>query len=109
MAHLFDDMTEEQAIKKYIRKGGKYKRFFLEVKSRDNNKCIKCGSEKRIHVHHIVSISENGELAADVSNGVCLCKECHTDFHIRFMGGFARPCNRNDFNNWFNEVNRDDA
>lgn len=100
MAQLFDGITEEQAIQKYTRKSGKYKRFLDEVKTRDGNKCIKCGSDKHIHVHHIVSISENGELATDISNGACLCKKCHTDFHVRFMGAFCKPCNRNDFDNW---------
>jgi len=52
-----------------------------EVLERDK-KCIKCGSLKKLEVHHIHLEMCGG--SEELDNLVTLCKECHTDFHKRF-------------------------
>jgi len=46
---------------------------------RDKYKCQHCGSIKNLQVHHIRYRSQGG--TNRVSNGICLCKNCHWDLH----------------------------
>ena len=85
------------------RKGEKYNRFISDCLKRDNKTCQNCGSTTNIHVHHIVNISSNNELVTNVDNGICLCKQCHTDFHVNFNGGFKEPCNQDDLDKWMSK------
>ena len=45
--------------------------------------CDKCGDSTggNLVAHHLESWGSNKELRYSVSNGVCLCKNCHTIFH----------------------------
>lgn len=36
-----------------------------------------CGSRRRIQVHHIKTWSNAAHLRYEVSNGICLCYNCH--------------------------------
>lgn len=51
------------------------------VKERDKNKCKQCGSNDRLHSHHIKPKSMYPDLKYDISNGVTLCAECHAKEH----------------------------
>lgn len=50
-----------------------------EVKVRDDESCIRCGSARDIEIHHIIP----GESTPD--NLAILCRDCHSDAHA---GGF---------------------
>ena len=54
-----------------------YKNWRKKVLKRDGNKCVKCNSDKKLHVHHIVPWIENEELRFDMNNGMTLCNSCH--------------------------------
>lgn len=54
-----------------------YKKFRKAVRSRDGNKCKKCGSRKQLHVHHIRTWESSPELRFVETNGITLCKKCH--------------------------------
>lgn len=58
-----------------------YKEFRRKVLYRDRFRCqypdCKCGSKKRLHVHHIVPWSQAPSLRYEVTNGITLCKEHH--------------------------------
>jgi len=43
--------------------------------------CVDCGSEENLHAHHKIPISENKDMATDVSNDVILCATCHSKQH----------------------------
>lgn len=64
-----------------------YKDWRNIVLKRDYYTCkccgIKSGIGKRVilHVHHIFNFADNFDLKYDVDNGICLCKECHKNFH----------------------------
>jgi len=73
---------------KYKRKGTRgcndYNTWRAKVLRRDNYKCVKCGFDKDLQVHHINQYIDNIFLRTKVSNGVTLCKQCH---------GIAHPWN----------------
>lgn len=48
-----------------------------KVKDRDGNKCMKCGSQNKLHAHHIIPWRVNKFLRFDISNGTTLCNSCH--------------------------------
>lgn len=49
-----------------------------EVFSRDNFKCQKCGSNKRLEAHHIKSWKNFPKERFDINNGKTLCHNCHS-------------------------------
>ena len=49
------------------------------VTERDNFKCVKCGSNKKLNVHHIKFLSRGGNNKVD--NLVTLCEQCHIKVH----------------------------
>jgi hypothetical protein len=53
-----------------------------EVWKRDCARCLRCNSDKDLHVHHIVSFSRI-EFRADPANLVLLCKKCHSFVHSK--------------------------
>lgn len=64
--HFYQSTAEWMDIRNHIRR-------------RDKNKCVNCGSTKRLHVHHIVPFriaKEHNE-----SNLITLCQKCHVRAH----------------------------
>lgn len=57
-----------------------YKQFRLSVLKRDKHTCRMpgCGSKQKLHVHHIKKWSKAHALRYDISNGITLCKKCHS-------------------------------
>ena len=43
-----------------------------------DGKCVRCFSTDKLHVHHIKSIQDRPDLAADPSNCETLCSSCHS-------------------------------
>ena len=69
------------------------------VRERDGGKCVRCGSTRRVHAHHIVDWRSTPELRLDVANGESLCHKCHMGEHSK-RGWFvsatdAKAHNRN--------------
>lgn len=58
-----------------------YKVWKDTVKSRDGNKCVMCGSTRRLEVHHIKPFAEFPEFRTDPNNGITLCRNCHSLYH----------------------------
>lgn len=48
---------------------------------RDGHRCIRCGTEERLHAHHIVPWADAPELRLHLDNGLTLCAECHAGEH----------------------------
>ena len=68
------------------------------ARRRDDWKCVQCGHRGRIEVDHIRPVRDAPELAFELSNLQCLCRQCHSrktriemglapidDEHARFM------------------------
>lgn len=60
------------------------------VKSGEDG-CARCGSLEDLHAHHIYGSSCAPELSRDLSNGICLCQECHVEFHSIYGVGLNGP------------------
>lgn len=52
-----------------------------DILAKDDYKCVCCGLDKHLHVHHLFGYAENPELAVNENNGVTLCKFCHGRYH----------------------------
>jgi len=51
------------------------------VLERDGWTCIKCGSKKSLHCHHLEGIRWNPLESADIDMCATLCKSCHIEVH----------------------------
>jgi predicted restriction endonuclease len=56
-----------------------YKEWRKKVFERDNYTCQKCGDKNYITPHHIKSFAKFPDLRFEVSNGITLCKDCHSE------------------------------
>lgn len=66
---------------------GSAARWASAVKDASGNECELCGKNKNLHAHHLEVFMANPELRCEVSNGVCLCRDCHIDFHKTYGFG----------------------
>lgn len=56
-----------------------------EVKKANGYTCDICGSTKELHSHHLYNYADYTKLRYDISNGVCLCRQCHiAGFHKQY-------------------------
>lgn len=92
-------LTQEQRLDRRLLEG--YQGFLRSVLMRDNFTCSKCGKVGgNLDVHHIESYSENIDLACEMSNAVTLCKKCHKNYHVKFLGGYYVKATKETFNEW---------
>lgn len=49
------------------------------VKSRDGEKCAKCGAQDGLHAHHVQPVYQGGKNTLE--NGITLCRACHSEAH----------------------------
>lgn len=59
----------------------RYKEWKNKVFERDKV-CIKCGSSENRVAHHVKFYQEYPELRFDLSNGIVLCRSCHSKYHL---------------------------
>lgn len=79
-------------------------RWSLAVKRRDNFTCQVCGSTEKPVAHHLNSYKNDKDARYDIENGITLCRDCHTDFHVNFMGTYRVPCTSEDFEEYLMQV-----
>ena len=48
---------------------------------RDDYKCVECGHNGYLQVHHIKELSKFPELAYNIDNGKTVCIPCHSKIH----------------------------
>lgn len=56
-------------------------RWRKEVIKRDK-KCQYCGSEEKLHAHHISKWSDDPVNRINLDNGITLCEKCHSEQHL---------------------------
>jgi len=76
-----------------------YRLWRAKVIRRDK-RCKICGAIKNRVAHHINHASYFPDERFDVNNGVCLCKDCHTNFHTNFKRSTREKCTRYDWDNF---------
>jgi len=97
------NLTEEQRKRNNGREG-QIKAWRNFVKRRDNFTCQVCDSTENLVVHHLNSYKDNLDARCDIDNGITLCRDCHTDFHVNFMGTYRVPCTSEDFEEYLMQV-----
>lgn len=79
------NLTEEERKDKSIKKRNypEYLNWRNEICERDNYTCQVCGNTKSdsFNVHHIFGYTEYKDLRTEIYNGICLCEECHKEYH----------------------------
>ena len=93
--HYNPNLTDEdRQDRRYIQGYSEWKQ---EVKKQANYTCDICGKRGvKLNSHHLNNYKDNPNKRTDVSNGVCLCEQCHKDFHV-YMGGYKVPCTKEDY------------
>ena len=76
-----------------------YRRWKVRVVRRDK-RCLICGSIKNRNAHHVNHATYFIDQRFDEDNGICLCRNCHTNFHCNYLRSFRVKCERYDFNNF---------
>ena len=82
------------------RKTKEYRRWKVRVVRRDK-RCQVCGSIKKRNAHHINHATYFPEQRFDENNGICLCRDCHTNYHCNYLRSFRAKCTRYNLDNFF--------
>jgi len=81
------------------RNSSKYRHWRSGTIERDG-KCMCCGSEDSLHAHHIEHATYNIDLRFELSNSLCLCRTCHTQFHTNYNRSYKQNCTRYQLDNF---------
>lgn len=81
----------------YKRDYPEYKKFVQIVLARDNYTCQFCNKIKDVEVHHLNGYNWFVEGRTNERNGITLCKNCHSNFHLEY--GFGNNT-KEQFKKW---------
>lgn len=96
------DITDEERSIKRSYPG--YTDFIKRVLARDDYICQCCGKNKQdaeLQVHHIDSYNWCKDKRTDETNGITLCKICHSNFHAMYGNGNNT---REQFEEWIGKT-----
>lgn len=87
MSHKKKVVIKNHLVKKYYAKNFPWA---IEALKRDNFKCVDCGSDEKVIVHHLDESRIKGDkyMNNNLDNLKSLCKICHAvkhGFHLRFI------------------------
>lgn len=79
------DLTPEEKLANRTRiETSEHKRWAFRIKKRDKFECQICFKDRDLQSHHIESYVQTPEKRFHLRNGICLCKQCHKEFHSTF-------------------------
>lgn len=83
------NLTDEERLELGRYEEG-YKAWRLKVFRKYGFSCDVCKSTEpgKLNAHHLDSYRDHPKLRTKVENGVCLCEDCHTNFHREY--GFGK-------------------
>lgn len=79
-AHPFFVQSDRSHSKRW---GGRWFVLKNQILIRDNHTCQKCGTQKNLHVHHIVPARRGGDDSP--SNLITVCAKCHKRLEIPLL------------------------
>lgn len=68
-----------------LRQTAVYKEWRKQVYEKDSFACQHCGTNVDLHAHHIKSFAKHPDLRYEVSNGITVCRGCHSNIHGRYI------------------------
>lgn len=72
------DLSDEERQKKRTPEDKEWSEAILR---RDQYKCRVCGKQGALEAHHLDGYANHPEQRRNLSNGICLCRNCHKQFH----------------------------
>jgi len=81
------------------RNSREYRMWRAKVIRRDK-RCQLCNSIKGRQAHHLNSASYFPDERFIEDNGICLCKSCHSMFHVSYKKSYRQKCTKADFANF---------
>lgn len=80
------NLTDKDREDRRMQEG--YTEWSRQVKENANFTCDCCGTHGcKLYSHHLNSYNLYENLRLDLNNGVCLCEQCHKNFHKRYGYG----------------------
>ena len=83
--------------RKAKKRGKKYLTWRKRVIKRDNGMCDICGDKEHLSAHHKNSWIYFPELRYVLTNGITLCKNCHTIFHCDYLESYRAKATEKDY------------
>jgi len=75
-------------INKVERNSAEMKLWRIKVFERDNYRCQNCKNRGGVlNAHHIKHFATHPDLRTELSNGITLCKKCHSNIHKTTKNG----------------------
>lgn len=78
-----------------------YTDFIKKVLYRDDYTCQCCKATVDLEIHHLDGYDWYKEKRIDDSNGITLCKQCHSNFHLIYGKG---KNTKKQFEEWSNQI-----
>lgn len=76
-------------------------------KVKDNFRCCNCGYHNKVpfinrelHGHHTYNKKNYPKLKYNINYLRTLCEKCHSNFHIKYKGGYNKKCTLYDYYIW---------
>ena len=63
--------------------GRRWRQFRRGILARDNRRCQKCGTARKLEVHHRIPRRNRPGLTYSEGNCVTWCRDCHIEHHRR--------------------------
>lgn len=102
----WDDTQERVRKKAWARRQQRWQAspsLVAKIRTLDSNRCVRCGSENQLVVHHIRPVTRGGE--PTVENLVTLCERCHVDAHGGNLSEGSVVYDSPDFWTWTRATN----
>ena len=68
-----------------------------KVLRKNNHRCQKCSTNKKLIAHHIFNFKTHKSIRYDIDNGIILCEECHKKFHSTYGNKVNNDKQLNEF------------
>lgn len=105
--HFWNPNLTDEDRENHHKRNTLYNKFIRGVLARDNYTCQCCQKTSKVTnlvAHHLDAFDAYEDKRTDISNGICLCTQCHKAFHHWHLNkyGFENRgnCTKEQFEEW---------